>query len=70
MSETDIQQGKQLLQEDFIKANPKCEVSSARARFTMSASHVRTRAVRWVKELELMLETREKAEIRTFVAAL
>jgi hypothetical protein len=29
MTETDIQQGKQLLQEDFIKANPKCEASSA-----------------------------------------
>ena len=30
MTETDIQQGKQLLQEDFIKANPKCEALSAR----------------------------------------
>jgi meiotic recombination protein SPO11 len=41
MTEADIQTGKQLLQEDFIKSNPK-----------------------WVKELELMLETKEKAEIR------
>jgi hypothetical protein len=30
MTEKDIEQGKQLLQEDFIKANPKCEAPSAR----------------------------------------
>ena len=62
MTEADIQHGKQLLQEDFIKANPKCVRASACEvrRGTLTCAHV----FRWVKELELMLETREKAEIR------
>uniref|UniRef100_A0A7R9VR90 DNA topoisomerase 6 subunit A n=1 Tax=Chlamydomonas euryale TaxID=1486919 RepID=A0A7R9VR90_9CHLO len=41
MTEEDIKTGKKLLEEDFVKANPK-----------------------WVIELELMLKTREKAEIQ------
>jgi len=41
MTEKDIQMGKKLLEEDFIKSNP-----------------------RWCEELELMLQTKEKAEIQ------
>ena len=41
MTEKDIETGKLLLQEDFVKANPA-----------------------WVEELELMLRSKEKAEIR------
>ena len=62
MTEADIQHGKQLLQEDFIKANPKC--ASANAARALRGPLTWACARRWVKELELMLETREKAEIR------
>lgn len=41
MTEADMETGKKLLQEDFVKANPA-----------------------WVEELELMLKSKEKAEIR------
>ena len=41
MTEKDIQMGKKLLEEDFIKSNPQ-----------------------WCEELELMLQTKEKAEIQ------
>jgi hypothetical protein len=63
MTEADIQHGKQLLQEDFIKANPRCGAASA-LHGSAQASDACARHDRWVKELELMLETREKAEIR------
>mmetsp|Transcript_23331 Transcript_23331/g.73006 ORF Transcript_23331/g.73006 Transcript_23331/m.73006 type:complete len:421 (+) Transcript_23331:222-1484(+) len=42
MTESDIRTGKEMLQEDFIQANPK-----------------------WVEELELMVRTKEKAEIQS-----
>eukprot|EP00963_Diacronema_lutheri_P000125 scaffold5_cov331-Pavlova_lutheri.AAC.68 len=42
MEPTDIKTGQQMLQEDFIKANPE-----------------------WIKELELMLKTKTKAEIQS-----
>ena len=41
MTEKDIQMGRKLLEEDFIRSNP-----------------------RWCEELELMLKTKEKAEIQ------
>ena len=41
MTEADMETGRKLLQEDFVKANPA-----------------------WVEELELMLKSKEKAEIR------
>lgn len=44
MTEHDIKTGKELLQEDFVKQNPK-----------------------WYKELEIMIETGEKAEIRIII---
>jgi len=64
MTEADIQHGKQLLQEDFIKANPKCAAASGRQACRLLNCAL---ACRWVKELELMLETREKAEIRAYL---
>ena len=41
MTDADISTGKSMIEEDFIKANPK-----------------------WVKEMELMLKTKKKAEIQ------
>jgi hypothetical protein len=65
MTAADIQAGEQLLQEDFIKSNPKC-AHSCMARFPLPAvvSYTSCQPRRWVKELELMLQTKEKAEIR------
>ena len=68
MTDADMQTGRQLLQEDFIKCNPKC-AAGAYCEWQLRACSVcctdtRGARLRWVKELELMLETREKAEIR------
>lgn len=61
MTEADIATGRQLLQEDFIKSNPKCVCETCALVVAVAEARL---ACRWVKELELMLETKEKAEIR------